>query len=92
MAAKTPAPRQPMAPPDYGIFGAANPVDEKYLFGTRAEIEGRIATGYATNPASTAPSFTQIATGTGGRNANEPSFDKEYSGVSNYDGNPRRYA
>jgi hypothetical protein len=92
MAAKTPAPRPPKAPPEYGVFGNADPVNEKYLFGTEAEIRGRIATGYETNPAEVPPSFTQIRPGGGAGNANEPDFKKNYSGSNNYDGDHRRYA
>lgn len=91
MAAKTPAPRSPKKPPKYGAFGTFNAPDEKYLFGTDAEIENRVATGYVTNPAGTPPDFEQIRPGPTGKDANAPEF-KQYTGAKNYDGNPRRYA
>ncbi len=91
MAAKTPAPRQPKAPGKYGAFSNARPIPDKYLFGTEAEIENRVATGYVTNPAGTPPSFVQIRPGPTGQDANDPSL-KQYTGAKNYDGNPRRYA
>lgn len=91
MAAKTPAPRQPKKPDGYGAFGNAGSLNEKYLFGTDAEIANRVATGYVTNPAGVPPSFTQIRPGPTGKDANDPQF-REYTGAKNYDGNPRRYA
>lgn len=91
MAAKTPAPRQPKAPSGYGVFGVAHAIDEKYLFGTDAEINDRVATGYKTSPSDAAPSFSQIRPGPQGGSVNDPSF-REYTGAKNYDGNPRRYA
>lgn len=94
MAAKTPAPRQPKAPSKYGVFGDANGVADKYLFGTDAEIENRVATGYNTNPADAAPRFRQIRPGPTSKSANDPTMTKTYGGDtgSNYDGNPRKYA
>ena len=82
--------RQPKAPAKYGEFGTAHGISERYLFGTDAEIEDRIATGYETNPAGAAPKFVQIRPGPSGGNANEPST-KNYNGNFKY-GNGRRYA
>lgn len=90
MAAKTPAPRQPMHPRGYGIFGVAREIDGRYLFGTEEEILNRNATGYVTAPPDAAPSFVQIRPGPTDRNANEPRPEQR-SGPSKF-GSPRRYA
>lgn len=82
--------RKPKAPGKYGAFGTAGAPDDKYLFGTDAEIDNRVATGYVTNPAGAAPSFEQIRPGPTGKNANEPG-PTNYSGNFKY-GNGRRYA
>lgn len=62
-----------------GAFGGASSADDRLLFGTQAEINNRVGTGYAlggTNPASLAPSFSQIRTEVSGRNMNMPSIDE----------------
>jgi hypothetical protein len=82
--------RQPKAPAKYGAFGDARAVEDRYLFGTDAEIENRVATGYPTNPAGAAPRFRQIRPGPTSQSANDPR-PKSYGGDSKI-GSPRKYA
>ena len=89
-----PAPKakQPTVPEGLGVFGALRQPDERYLFGTDAEIRDRNATGYilgGTPPENAAPSFVQIRPGPTSKVLNEPPTESR-KGDSKF-GKPRRY-
>ena len=74
------------------VAGARANLDPKYVFGTDAEVENRMNTGYNNNPGTipqnNAPSFKQIGPEASGRSANEPNIESR-EGSMKFSGGPR---
>jgi hypothetical protein len=73
-----------------GSFGNVVTPDERYLFGTEAELAERVGTNYQSKPSDNPTNFQQIRPGPAGTNINNKQPEGR-RGAPKF-GSPRRYA